>query len=161
MPFQSWRRSKSNFFLNLPLNNIFWCRLAANNTTCVCVCKYFVRLRHNAPDNLRLTSGAHAKGTFKRADARVESSFLRTCAREFWLRNDKCGIATRLNIIFLCCRRNILITSRCWLIYVSLIGKVLLRIKVLWFSPRSSNRGGFVTSKLLAVILLKIFKKAG
>ena len=34
---------------NLPLNNIFWCRLAANNTTCVCVCKYFERLRHNAP----------------------------------------------------------------------------------------------------------------
>ena len=33
----------------LPLNNIFQRRLAANNTTCVCVCKYFGRLSHNAP----------------------------------------------------------------------------------------------------------------
>ena len=35
----------------LPLNNIFLCGLAANNTTCVCVYKYFERLRHNAPGN--------------------------------------------------------------------------------------------------------------
>ena len=27
------------------------CGLAANNTTCVCVYKYFERLRHNAPDD--------------------------------------------------------------------------------------------------------------
>ena len=33
----------------LPLNNIFWCGLAANNTTCVCVCEYFERLRYNTP----------------------------------------------------------------------------------------------------------------
>ena len=35
----------------LPLNNIFLCGLAANNTTCVCVYKYFERLPHNAPDD--------------------------------------------------------------------------------------------------------------
>ena len=29
---------------------LFLCGLAANNTTCVCVYKYFERLRHNAPD---------------------------------------------------------------------------------------------------------------
>ena len=33
----------------LPLNNIFQCGLAAINTTCICVCKYFACLRHNAP----------------------------------------------------------------------------------------------------------------
>ena len=33
----------------LPLNKIFQCGLAANNTTCVCVGKYFERLRRNAP----------------------------------------------------------------------------------------------------------------
>ena len=27
------------------------CGLAANNTTCVCVYKYFERLHHNAPDD--------------------------------------------------------------------------------------------------------------
>ena len=35
----------------LPLNNVFKCGLAANNTTCVCVCKYFERLGLNAPGN--------------------------------------------------------------------------------------------------------------
>ena len=35
----------------LPLNNIFLRGLAANNTTCVCVYKYFERLPHNAPDD--------------------------------------------------------------------------------------------------------------
>ena len=35
----------------LPLNNIFLCGLASNNTTCACVYKYFERLPHNAPDD--------------------------------------------------------------------------------------------------------------
>ena len=33
----------------LPLNKIFKCGLAANNTTCVCVRKYVERLRRDAP----------------------------------------------------------------------------------------------------------------
>ena len=33
----------------LPLNNIFQCGLAAINTSCICVRKYFARLRHNGP----------------------------------------------------------------------------------------------------------------
>ena len=35
----------------LPLNNIFLRGLAANNTTCVYVCKYFERLRRDVPDD--------------------------------------------------------------------------------------------------------------
>ena len=36
----------------LPLSSIFQCGLAANNMTCVCVCKYFERLRYN-PNTLK------------------------------------------------------------------------------------------------------------
>ena len=46
----AFKRSRLNPFQKyVPLNNIFWCGLAANNTTCVCVCEYFERLRYNTP----------------------------------------------------------------------------------------------------------------
>ena len=47
--FMAFKRSRLNRFQKLPLNNIFQCGLAAIDTTCICVCKYFARLRHNAP----------------------------------------------------------------------------------------------------------------
>ena len=40
----------------LPLNNVFKCGLAANNTTCVCVCKYFERLRRDTPGDRNLNT---------------------------------------------------------------------------------------------------------
>ena len=47
--FHGFQAFATQFVPKIPLNNIFQCGLAAINTTCICVCKYFARLRHNAP----------------------------------------------------------------------------------------------------------------
>ena len=53
---QGFQAFATQFVPKLPLNNIFQCGLAAIDTTCICVCKCFVRLRHNAPGDRNLNT---------------------------------------------------------------------------------------------------------